>query len=125
MYSKVSGSVAFLSQGWMLCGIGLPSVGRDLLLLWSLGVVGSLLTCMAFSIGLCRRLLRWRNWLREDLGARLDSGNIFGVSLRGFGTSQIFYVKVNSYPEVTFVVVSVCQQRQVCTVQAVQGCAWL
>ena len=44
----------------------------------------------------------------------LDSGYIHGV------ISHIFYVKVNSYPEVTFVVVSVCQQRQVCTVQTVQ-----
>ena len=33
---------------------------------------------------------------------------------------HIFYAKVNSYPEVTFVVVSVCQQRQVCTKQTVQ-----
>ena len=32
VYLKVSGSVAFLRQGWMLCtGIGLLSVDRDLL----------------------------------------------------------------------------------------------
>ena len=50
----------------------------------------------------------------------LDSGDIYGVSLRGFGISNIFFVKVNSSLVVTFVFVSVCQQRQVCTVQTVQ-----
>ena len=51
----------------------------------------------------------------------LDSGYILGVSLRGFGTSLIFFVKVFSSPVVNFVVVSVCQQRQVCTVQTVRA----
>ena len=45
---------------------------------------------------------------------------IYCVSLLGFGISHIFFVKVNSSPVVTFVVVSFCQQRQVCTVQTVQ-----
>ena len=33
----------------------------------------------------------------------LDSGYIYGVSPRGFGTSHIFFVKVNSSPVVNFV----------------------
>ena len=55
MCLDVSGSVASLRPGWMLCTVtGLLSVVRGPLgplFRWNLGVVGSLLTYMVFPLG--------------------------------------------------------------------------
>ena len=94
MSSRVLGSVAFLSLGWMLCiDIGLPSVGRDpldLLLLWSLGVVGSLLTCMVFPLDyvdsrgpqpVCWSGCHSSTWLSGALIGELVTGGSGGSAL--------------------------------------------